>query len=87
MLENVLNSIINPSDATIYDEGKPYSFLQFVKFYNGNINTSEIISEYNTYIQKWCETKYNQYDINVYKEIIQQQYIALLKEIECRNKH
>lgn len=82
MSDSILNSITNSNDITVYDEIKPYSFLHVLKFYNSNIDTKDIITAYNNYIQKWCETKYNQYDINVYKEIIRQQYIALLKEIE-----
>lgn len=80
MLENILNTITNNS-ITVYDELKPYSFIQFLKFYNSSVSTKEIIAEYNIYIQEWCRVKNDQYDVNIYKNIIKQEYIALLKEI------
>jgi len=80
MLADILNSIVNNSNE-VYDDDKPYSFIRFLKFYDQSINVKYIINEYNEYIQQWCVAKNNQVDVNLYKQIIQQQYYALLKEI------
>lgn len=80
MLKNILNTIIN-NDNVVYDENKPYSFITFLKYYDNAVDIKTIISEYEEYIQQWCVTKNNQYNIDIYKQIIQQQYIALLQEI------
>ena len=80
MLANILNSIVNNS-TEIFDNDKPYSFIKFLNFYDQSIDVKYIINEYNEYIQQWYIAKNNQVDVNLYKQLTQQQYIALLKEI------
>lgn len=80
MLADILNSIVNNS-TEILDNNKPYSFIKFLQFYKQSVDVKYIINEYNEYIQQWYITKNNQVDVNLYKQLTQQQYIALLKEI------
>ena len=80
MFENILNTIVN-DDITVYDENKPYSFIEFAQFYTFNVKTSSIIQEYNEYIQQWYIVKNNQISDTIINSQIQKQYIQLLKEI------
>lgn len=79
-INQIPNSVINPTSTTYVDVDAPYPYLTFITFFSNTTNV-DLLDKYNQYVYEWNNVKSTDNSQTSFVQILKQRYIDLLNAI------